>query len=460
MGVQWFHSGRAGNGNSVDAIVVGAGLAGLVAAREIARQGKSVVVYEASDRVGGRTLTERIGRGSFDTGGQWIGAAHGRVRRLTEEFGIDTFPTFIDGRKVLDIDGKLSTYKGKIPKLSPLALMDIRRAMSKIERMRKEVPCENPLAARMAAEWDSKSLESFKRRLFFTSKAKKVLDPAIRTVFGAEAAEVSLLFFLFYCNSSGGLEALVEAEGAAQQDRMVGGAQQISERIAEDLDDGVVLNTPVRVIDQVDGGVNVLAGDRSCSAQRVIVAVPPPIASRIRFNPELPAWRDHLTQRAAMGATIKCLALYEAPFWRDRGYSGEIVSNVGPLSIVFDNTTHDESQAALVGFIVGRHAHEWSMRGEEERRQAVLAQLSSYFGPDAATTEGYAEKNWSEEEWIRGAPVGHMPPGSLSVAAEGLGKTVGRIHWAGTETAKEFNGYMEGALESGERAAAEVLSEL
>lgn len=450
--------GSGSGGALIDVIIVGAGYAGLGAARKVEAAGKSVLVLEANDRVGGRAYAQRVGEGKLDLGGQWVGAAHSRIRKLAGELGAEIFPTYVDGLKFLDIDGSVSTYKGKIPKISPLSLIDIQRAMWKLEKLRKKVPCDEPHRAADADRWDGMTLESFTRKQFFTEKARKALDPAIRTVFGTETAELSMLFFLSYCNSSGGLEALVGAEGGAQQDRIDGGAQLIPELIAKGLGERVVLSSPVVAIEQSSNTVTVKTKEKSFQARYTILAVPPPVTSRIDFSPHLPPWRRQLAQKMAMGAAIKFNMAYSSPFWRESGYSGEIVSNLGPVSVTYDNTTLDGRQAAIVGFIVGRHAHEWSGRAEGERREAVLKHLERYFGPQTRSYESYVDKDWSEEAWIGGAPTGYMPPGALSLIKQNIAAPTGRIHWAGTETATEFNGYLEGALQSGERAAEEAVT--
>ncbi len=447
-------------GSSADVVVVGAGIAGLVAARELVKAGKSVLVIEANDRVGGRAYAEEIGDGTLDLGGQWIGAAHTKIRRLAGELGLEIFPTYVDGKKYLDIDGSVSIYKGKIPRISPLSLIDIQRAMWKLQRLEKKVPCDRPNLAKHAAKWDGMTLESFVRKQFFTGKARKALDPGIRTVFGCETSELSMLFLLFYCNSSGGLETLFEAEGGAQQDRIDGGMQMIPKLIAKDLGERVVLNSPAVAVEQLDNGVSVKTKENNYRADRAILAIPPPVTSRIEFTPQLPSWRRQLAQKMAMGAAIKFNLTYDSPFWRERGFTGEIVSNEGPVSITYDNTTNDGKQAALVGFIVGKHAYEWSGRNEGERCDAVLSHLARYLGPEVRSIEDYVDKDWSEEAWIGGAPTGYTPPGALSLVKEQIGAPTGRIHWAGTETATKFSGYLEGALLTGERAAGEVVAAL
>jgi monoamine oxidase len=221
----------------------------------------------------------------------------------------------------------------------------------------------------------------------------------------------------------------------------------------------VVLGAPVHMITRTEELVTVETDDRAWQARRVIVAVPPSLAGRIGYAPPLPAMRDQLTQRMPMGNTVKCVAVYERAFWRDAGFSGEALSD-GPVTVVFDDTSHDEKQPALLGFIVGAASRDWSARPESERRTIVLAAFTRYFGSQAATPLLYVEKDWADDPWTRGCPTATMPPGTMSRYAASLREPVGRLHWAGTETSTEWCGYMEGAVASGERAAAEVLAGL
>lgn len=444
----------------VDVVIVGAGLAGLYAAQVLSQNGASVVVLEARDRVGGRTLSQRIGSGIFDLGGQWLGPAQHRMAKLVRELGIATFPTHARGKKVMDVDGRLSTYEGTLPSLSLPNLLLLRRTIATLDKMSKQVPLAEPYAARHSAAWDGLTLEAWKRRAIPFAAVRGVLDVAVRVVFGAEPSDLSFLHFLFYLNSGGGLMSLVEIENGAQQDRFVGGAQQVALRLAERLGERVVLNAPVLSIEQGNDHVTARTGSEWWLGRYAIVAVPPALAGRIHYQPALPFLRDQLTQRFPMGATIKCIATYERPFWRERGFSGEALCTRGPVSVVFDNTTHDGAQPALLGFLVGRAARELGNWLPSERQEAVLSSFVRFFGPEAARPIEYYEKDWSAEPWTRGCPAGSTTPGTLTVFGKALRAPIGRIHWASTETAVEWNGYMEGAIESGERAAQEVLVRL
>ena len=436
--------------------VVGAGLAGLTAARTLTRAGIKVVVVEARQRVGGRTLSTTLGEGTFDLGGQWIGPTQKRMLALIEELGLETHPTPSSGRQVLELGGRRRTYAGTIPKLDPWTLIKLHFGIHKIERALKAIPAESPWSARDAARWDGMTAEDWLRQVVRRPDAIAVIAAAVRVILGAELGELSCLAFLHYCASSGGLMTLVETEGGHQEQRVVGGTQQISERLAEEAGE-LLLGCPVEAICQDDTGVRIHHAQGELQADQVIVSVPLPLADRIRYTPPLPALRDQLTQRVSMGATVKCLALYERPFWREEGLSGEAVSTDGPISVVYDNTAPG-GQACLVAFVVADPARGWSAASESERRSRVLSHLERLFGPQAKRPTHYREEDWSLEPWSAGAPVANFPPGTLSRFGSALRPPVGRIYWAGTETARAFTGFMEGAVESGARAAEEVLS--
>ncbi len=443
----------------VDVLVVGAGLAGLTAACRLSQAGASVCVLEARPRVGGRLLGQRFGRLVLDLGGQWIGPTQDRMLHLADELGLETFPSFCTGKKVLSSRGKLSTYASSIPSFGPLALVQLELAMRTLERLRKQVDRERPWTAARASEWDAISVAAWMRRIP-SAAVRGAFAAAVRTVFGVEPSELSFLHFLFYANSGGGLMRLVSIEGGAQERRFVEGAQNVAELLAQKLGDRVRLAAPVRAIEQTSDEVRIVSDGGVHRARRVVVAVPPLFAGQIQYQPSLPVLRDQLTQRMPMGATLKVIATYPRPFWRERGLSGEAVTDDGPMACVFDDSAHDGSEHALLGFVVGQPARDLAARSPNERRRTLLGELGRLFGAEAASPERYVEHDWQAEPWTRGCPIGFAAPGVLTSCGSALREPIGRLHFAGTETARQWTGYMEGAVESGERAADEALREL
>lgn len=443
-----------------DVVIVGAGLAGLSAARALVDAGARVVVLEARDRVGGRTLGRNIGGRVLDLGGQWIGPGQDRLEKLARDLGVQTFPTYHKGKKVLYRNGKLSHYSGTIPSLPLPGLLVLQWALSKLDRMTNRVPVHAPSVMVDAAEFDGQTVETFARQFMPREDVRDLFNAAVRVVFGAEPHEMSMLYFLTYLRAGGGLMKLVEIEGGAQERRFVGSSQELSIRLAAKLGDSVVLSSPVRRIEQSDDNVIVTSDKATVRATYAILALPPVLTNRIDFQPNLPISRDALATRMPMGSAAKCIAVYDRPFWREEGFSGEAVTNIGPLSVVFDNGSYDGTVNCLLGFVMGDEARLFSSRPVAERREAVLDSLAKMFGEKARTPIEYVEFDWSAEEWSRGCPVANMVPGAMLSVGSALRTPVGRIHWAGTETATEWTGYMEGALQSGERAAREVREKL
>jgi monoamine oxidase len=451
---------RLGSGRDLEAdvAIVGGGLAGLSAARAVAQSGREPVVLEARDRVGGRTLNESIGDGKVvEIGGQWVGPTQLRVLEVISELGLETFPTYTEGVNLFERRGRLSRYRGTIPRANPIGLAEVGMLLARINRMAKTVDPEAPWRAPNASSWDSQTFATWMRRASRTGTGRDLMRLGINAVWAAEPEDVSLLHVLFYVRSAGSFEALIDTDGGAQQDRVVGGSQLISIRMAEGLGERVVLDSPVRRISQVDGGVTVEADGVLVRARRVIVAVPPVLASRISYDPPLPAVRDGLTQRMAQGSVVKCMAIYGEPFWRDDGLSGQVTSADGPVSVAYDNSPPDGSPGVLLAFLEGRAARRASGLGVEDRRKLVLDCLERFFGPRASDPDAYLDRAWAEDEWSRGCYGGFLGPGAWTDHGAALRRPVGPIHWAGAETATVWNGYMDGAISSGERAAREAV---
>jgi monoamine oxidase len=438
----------------VDVIVVGAGLAGLKAARELVDRGRSVILLEADDRVGGRTKLGEIAGRVADFGGQWVGVRHTALLAEAERLGIETYPQYADGKTMTLLLGKLASFAGEVPRMSPLALIELAAMQKRWDREMMTVPAEAPWTAPKAREWDGQSLETWIRRNLRTAEARAFARLVPRGAWAAEAAQISYLWFLDALRSGEGLNSLMAVKGGVLELKFKGGMNQIARRLAEELGERVILNAPARLIRQDGEAVRVVTDQGEFAARFVIVAVPPGPASRIVFEPHLPAARDGLAQRMPMGAIIKVAIAYAEPFWRTKGFSGQVATDDDVLGIVMDDV-QDEGPPVLLGFIEGPHALALSGADKQVRRDKVIASLVRFFGPEAADPIAYDDNDWMLEPWTHGY-VGTMPPGVMTRYGHALREPCGRIHWAGAETAVEWAGYLEGAVRSGIRAADEV----
>jgi monoamine oxidase len=312
-------------------IIIGAGLAGLTAARALVRKGIDVFVVEAQDRVGGRTLAQPTALGdALDLGGQWIGPTQDRMAALVDEFELKSYRQYNSGTKLLRVCLCKRQYKGSIPSLPISSLIEFKLLVKRLDAMCKTIPLDAPYDTPRATEWDSISVETWKQDYIKSQMLRSTFDTAVLAIFAADPAELSFLHFLFYLRSGGGFLRLAEVVNGAQETRVHGGMQAVSERMAEELGERVLLSTPVRAIQQSDTGVTVITDRGTFEGDHVIVAIPPLLTGHIDYSPELPSAHVQLSQRMSMGSVIKCIAIYESPFWRDAGLSGEVVTDVGP----------------------------------------------------------------------------------------------------------------------------------
>jgi monoamine oxidase len=454
-----------------DVVVVGAGLAGLTAAREVRRGGKSVLVLEASRRAGGRIWSHSLGGGEVsERGGTFVGPTQDHIINLAKAYGVDTFPTYNDGNNVAYIEGDRVEWSDTGPTGTappdPAILPELAAAVALLDEMSKEVPVDAPWQAAKALEYDGQTLETWVRDNSATPRFRNLVPLATRPIFGTEPRDLSLLFVLFYIAASGDethvgtFERNFNTRDGAQMFRFQGSTSAVVERMARELGRRLLLRQPVRRIVQGRGGVRVVTDKLSVRAKRVVVAVPPALAGRIDYRPRLPFQRDQLTQRMGQGTLTKVSASYETPFWREAGYTGTALSSSGFVSATFDGSPPDGGPGVVFGFVGGDKARDYERLSKAERRSRILAEFAEFWGGEAERPQEFWETRWPAQRWNRGGPVGIHGAGSLVANGPSLRAPVGRIHWAGTETSTYWNGYMDGAVRSGERAAEEVLAEL
>ncbi|MEB3326117.1 MAG: FAD-dependent oxidoreductase [Synechococcus sp.] len=454
-----------GTGN-VDVVVVGAGLSGLVCARDLHRRGLQVRVLEARQRCGGRMQRRQSTLGlPLDLGGQWVGATHQRLLGLLGEFGLQPYPTYYAGQGIFHWNGRAhragvehdfgSSLLFFRPEELGLPAGEVAEALDlqgKFQQLVAQVPPEEPWTGTTAPELDRLSIAGWLERQGASALARYPLAWLARMggSGGFEPHESSILHLAWS-------QAVAPQQETPEAWLVHGGAAQVAERLAAELEPLVQLGAPVGAIDQNGGGVRVTFGEgEEIAAAAAIVAIPPPLRLGIRFSPGLPpAWQG-LLQRAPMGSMVKVLALYPRPFWREQGLNGLGIGNLAALELCVD-CSPPGGPGLLTGFIAGDRAVAWQCLPDAARRRVVLADLASWWGPKAAGPSELVLHNWNEEAWCGGAFTSFLSPGTWSRYGPVWHQPHGRVIWAGTEAARRWPGYFEGAIEAGLAASAQVL---
>jgi monoamine oxidase len=446
----------------LDVIIIGGGFSGLAAARTLNKANKKFIVLEARERLGGRTHTKYFDDGKYvDVGGQWIGPTQDRMYELAREHQVEWYDTYNEGKNIIDLNQKIKTYTGLIPKMDVASLINIDLALKKLERMAKQVPLHTPWLAPKATEWDSMSLEVFVRKLCYTKNCFKVVGAGLETVYACELNEISLLHALFYIRSGTNLNVLLSIQDGAQAHRIKGGMQKLAEEIGSHFSESIRFNSPVTQIVHTSDSVTVSGNNFSYEARRVIITIPPVLISSIGFKPELPLHKKQLLQKISMGIVGKVTAVYEKPFWRNKGFSGQVVADeLGPFQTLFDSSPADSSYGTLLAFCIANRARDFFAREEANRKKIALDTFARYFGAEASTPVHYIDHCWADEAWSKGCYAGIYPTGAWTNFRNELGQRTGVIHWAGTETSEVWYGYIEGAVRAGEREANQILKDL
>ncbi|MBA3541730.1 MAG: FAD-dependent oxidoreductase [Deltaproteobacteria bacterium] len=426
-----------------DAIVVGAGLSGLVCARRLADAGADVLVLEARDRIGGRLVNGQLAGSIVDLGGQWMSVGQSRLAALAATLGVASFPQRRDGRAILE--GGSQNLVAQLA--TAFAQWRSVRAVGRLTRAVTRDPGK-------AQGLDAIALGTWLARTIRNPTARERLALHAELVFAADPADLSLLDYLYRLEVTGGFAPAGPDLPGGREHRFVGGAHALAARLAERLT--IQLGAPVRAIER-SGETLVTHGDTGThAARRLVLAVPPLLAGRIDLA--MPGGARTRAEASRMGPVVKCFAAYDHAFWRDAGFSGEAYLPRGTVRAIVEVNGADDTSPALLAFIVGAAAVGWRERSSDDRRAEVLATFEAHFGPLAQAPIDYLEHDWGADPWSTGCVVGHAP-GVLTCGTR-WGEPFDRIHLAGTETATAWPGYMEGAIEAGERAAAEVLHAL
>ncbi|WP_336628908.1 MULTISPECIES: flavin monoamine oxidase family protein [unclassified Microbacterium] len=437
---------------SVDVVVVGAGFSGLSAAERLVELGLSVVVLEGRDRVGGRVRTGEVAGVPVDFGGTWVSPRHTAIRDLAQRYGCSITPQFADGRNTLWMGGRRRTYKGTIPPVSPLTVVNMARVQMAIEKLVATIDPEAGWRSPNAAELDAISFGQWLGQQRAGAATRALMNMVSRVQWGASPDDLSMLSILRYIRGAGGFDHMLDVENGMQQDRITETTQEIAKRVAAHLGDRVQLSSPVRRIAQDGTGVTVDTDAESITARYAIVTTATMHRKDIAFEPALSERAVSLSKLWRLGGLSKAFVAYETPFWRKEGVSGEGVSDTGAVFATFD-VGPDDGPGVLLGFC---DAVLFDGFDQETRRKRVIEQMVALYGPQAQNPIDYVDHRWLEEDFAPGGPNPALAPLALTSYATELTEPHGRVEWAGTETAAESSGCMNGAVVTGQQAAERV----
>ncbi len=449
---------------ATDVVVVGAGFAGLRAAQLVVDAGHTVTVLESRDRVGGRICPGEIAGHTIDLGGMWLGPTQQRLDAMTRDMGLKRYPMWLEGECSLGFRGRFGRAPGEDfdKVLGTPNRLRLLKLNWELERATKHLDVAAPWDHPKAKDMDGETVASWVAGRTGSADIRDMMNFVCQAVFCTEARELSFLFFAFYCKSAGGLLVLLAGgPGGAQNFLFDGGLHAAAQNLADDLGDRIQLDAPVVAVEQDAGLVSVTTeSGEAVSARRVIVATPPPLAGQIAWEPGLSQNRRRLLERQTMGSTIKGWLAYDRPFWRDGNHNGFVMDDTSAFTPAFDATPPGSDVGLIAGFFESVEGRSVAEDGVEARREIAIETLVRHLGPLAAKPIDYVDKDWTAEQWSRGCYGATMPPGVLTTVGHLMRTPHELVHWAGTETATQWSGYVEGALESGERAAREVVAAL
>ena len=445
-------------GYNADVIVIGAGVSGLVATWRLVREGVDVILLEAKDRVGGRVSSGTFNGESYDLGARWIRSTATQTHQLAHELGIQFVPQYHTGESVIQLGTAQKRFKQRDPLFAPHISLSYHGIIRKLNRLANEQQQRNAKSVARIPALDAISFGAWLQQHCGNRTLRMLFTILTHVHFTAEPNEISFMYVLDQVQAFRGAQHVFALRPAHNQERIPGGMQRLVERLAQQLRTQIATDTPVLAIRQDEESVSAYSRGSSFRARYAIVATAPTIAAQIYHEPALPAQRDALNQRVIMGRAITAVLCYDYPFWRENKLSGFMLSHDGPASMVHDVSPTTSSEGALACLIVGDKASHWGAQPRGERLKALVSQLATWFGEETLAYRGMIERDWNNERWSRGT-IGFMPPGSANFI-HAMSTPVGRLHWAGSETANDWIGSIEGAVEAGERSAAEVISQL
>lgn len=442
---------------AVDVLIVGAGLAGLYAARLVRRAGLTVKVLEARDRVGGRVLSRRLAdNSSVDLGAQWIGPGQRRMYALAREYGLETIETHTQGDLVVGVDGNFRRTSGTTYPMSWIGKLDAFHLGWRIDRVAKKLHVTEPWRHPQAERLDSVSFTEWLKDTAFSEEARTYWRHIAESGMCASSDDFSALEVSLQVATIGGLERLETAEHEFFEE----GAQTIAQRLVDELNDSVHLLAPVRALRHEGQLVRAITDRGEFSGQHVILALPPQLIEKILFDsiPNCPPGRTR--EDLVLGQVVKNVVVYDRAWWRDAGLSGMATTPEEPIGFLVDTSNSVGQPGVLVALAAGPPAAMLSRMDDERRKATVVSHVRQVLGESPAQPRNFFSMDWISEPWSLGGYASRRAVVQWTDQRDAVATPRGPIHFAGTETATEWRSYMEGALQSAERASAEVINEL
>ena len=397
----------------VDCAIIGAGSQGLSCSTP-ADRGLNVTVLEARDRVGGRLENKVLSDGAYvELGGQWIGPGFDALNEIIDDLGLETIGLPAKGNLVVRLRGQALEVPSSedAPALTPFEVSDLGQGLLRLRRLAERL--RDDAAWRKANDaWLGQDLRRWVSTNLRTQGAQRRFAEVYAAAFGPMPKGATLLEGLHQVNSGPDSESMLASNGGLHQKRVAGGMAAVAEGLAARLGDVVRLNAPVIRI----GALRPVRRDspgrrRGDRGQAGHLHLPPRLAVALEHQPALPAWRAEAADKVAAGNVIKAFLIYDRPFWRELGYSGQSSADEGAVRVTFDTTANDSERGHLMGFFEGADADSLSKRSVTLRERAFVDSVTRTFGEVARTPVAYIERDWAAEEFTGGCHGAHFAPG-------------------------------------------------